>query len=148
MPVATRSCCSCFHLQPISGSRKSPCRPVPPPVRPQLGSKRWDGLGWTYVGMSALSGLLLAAFRHVGPLRPAAGCYIPYQCSFFGGGGDCILAFAIGISLGAKAGLAIILISCLLVTAFCLISKKRTSCPLAPFLLSGTIVYLILGEIL
>lgn len=100
------------------------------------GFQLWDGLGWAHVGTSALSGLLPAAIFLINTLFLG------------GGGGDCTLSFAIGISLGATAGLVIILIACLLVTAFCLISKKRTPCPLAPFLFTGTIVYLILGEIL
>ncbi|RGZ01607.1 prepilin peptidase [Clostridium sp. AM58-1XD] len=94
------------------------------------------GLGWQHVAMSVLSGLLLAAIFLVNALF------------FEGGGGDCILAFSMGVYLGARAGLAIILISCLLLLVYCLMIRKRESCPLAPFLLAGTLFYLILGEIL
>lgn len=100
-----------------------------------LSLQLWCGLGWQHVAMSVLSGLLLAAIFLVNTL-------------FFEGGGDCILAFSMGVHLGARAGLAIILISCLLLLVYCLITRKRESCPLAPFLLAGTLFYLILGEIL
>lgn len=86
--------------------------------------------------MSVLSGLLPAAIFLVNALF------------FEGGGGDCILAFSMGVYLGARAGLAIILISCLLLLVYCLITRKRESFPLAPFLLAGTLFYLILEEIL
>lgn len=94
------------------------------------------GLGWQYAAMSVLSGLLLAAIFLVNALF------------FGGGGGDCILAFSMGVCLGAKSGLVIILISCLLLLLYSLITKKRADCPLAPFLLAGTLFYLILGELL
>lgn len=97
-----------------------------------LGLQLLYGLGWQHVAMSVLSGLLLAAIFLVNAL-------------FFGdGGGDCILAFSIGIYLGVRVGLFIILISCLLLLVYCLITKRREACPLAPFLLTGTILYLIL----
>lgn len=101
-----------------------------------LGLQLLYGLSWQHVAMSVLSGLLLAAIFLVNALF------------FEGGGGDCILAFSIGVYLGVRAGLSIILISCLLLLVYCLITKRREACPLAPFLLTGTILYLILGEIL
>lgn len=101
-----------------------------------LGLQLLYGLSWQHVAMSVLSGLLLAAIFLVNALF------------FEGGGGDCILAFSMGVYLGARAGLAIILISCLLLLVYCLITKRREACPLAPFLLTGTIFYLFLGEIL
>lgn len=101
-----------------------------------LGLQLLYGLSWQHVAMSVLSGLLLAAIFLVNALF------------FEGGGGDCILAFSIGVYLGVRAGLSIILISCLLLLVYCLITKRREACPLAPFLLTGTIFYLFLGEIL
>lgn len=96
----------------------------------------WNGLGWWYMLMSVLSGFLLAAIFLVNALF------------FGGGGGDCILAFAMGVLLGVKAGLSIILISCLLLLLYSLVTKKRADYPLAPFLLAGTLFHLILGELL
>lgn len=62
-----------------------------------LGLQLLYGLGWQHVAMSVLSGLLLAAI------------FLVNAFFFRGGGEDCILAFSIGVYLGARAGLSIIL---------------------------------------
>lgn len=81
-----------------------------------------------------LAGLLLFALFFINALF------------FHGGGGDCILAFCIGLTLGLTAGLCITFFACTAMALYhLLIRKKRTQYPLAPAMLLGTVFYFILS---
>jgi len=63
---------------------------------------------------------------------------------FHGGGGDCILAFCIGLALGLPAGLCITLFSCTAMVLYhLLIPHKQRHYPMAPAMLLGTVIYFI-----
>ncbi|MBQ3570717.1 MAG: prepilin peptidase [Methanocorpusculum sp.] len=81
----------------------------------------------------ALAGLLLFALFLINALF------------FHGGGGDCFLAFCIGLTLGLMAGLYITVFACTAMALYhLLIRKKQMQYPMAPAMLLGTVLYFIL----
>ena len=90
----------------------------------------WFGAGWATLGYHLLAGLILA------------GLYFVNALFFRGGGGDCLLAFSIGLALGVRAGLIIVILSSLCLGVFhIMLPKKLNSYPLAPFLFLATLLY-------
>lgn len=87
-------------------------------------------VGWQVVLFNLGAGLILAAL------------YLINALFFNGGGGDCLLAFLIGLALGLPAGLTIVILSCLLLGCYHLLAfQRRENYPLAPFFLISTLLY-------
>lgn len=65
---------------------------------------------------------------------------------FQGGGGDCILAFCVGLALGLPAGLRITIVACTAMVLYhFLIAHKQKHCPMAPAMLLAAVIYFILS---